>query len=175
MVDVEARSWRKLSPDSESQYKEGLEWHPSGQYLTYMLHGPEAFGAQIRRACLDGWPTDLMIDQADHWDSVGVWSPEGGQFYFDSVGPACRASGKSSPHRFDPATGEITHDLGLGFPPVWSRDGWTTAHRHPPAEVQTKARLLGGERGIIALSGCGSLAESELDTPRCNGFSSAHR
>lgn len=119
VVDVGARNCRKLSPDSEDKYKEGLEWHPSSQFLTYMFYGPERFSAQIRRAYLDGRPTDLMIDQQDHWDYVGVWEPGGQSFIFTSN--ECKGPG-SNLHRYEAATGEITHAVGSGSLPSWSRD-----------------------------------------------------
>jgi len=123
VVSVADKKLRKLSPDTEDKYKEGLEWHPSGEYLTYMFYGPEKNGAQIRRAYLDGRPTDLMIDQPDHWDWIGLWAPDGRRFFFNSSGAVCKGIGS---HVYDAQTGQITHGTGIrGSFPVWSRDGRT--------------------------------------------------
>ncbi len=130
VVSVADKTLRKLSPESEDKYKEGLEWHPSGEYLTYMFYGPEENSAQIRRAYLDGRPTDLMIDQPEHWDWIGIWTPDGRRFLFSST--PCKGPGTAR-HVYDAQTGEITH--GSVYPgswPAWSRDGrtvvWTTGN-----------------------------------------------
>lgn len=127
VVSVADKSLRKLSPDTEDRYKEGLEWHPSGEYLTYMFYGPEENSAQIRRAYLNGQPTDLMIDQPDHWDWIGIWAPDGLRFYFSSN--ACKGPGTGL-HVYDARTGAITHGVYPGWLPSWSLDGrtvvWTT-------------------------------------------------
>ncbi|MBI2926122.1 MAG: serine/threonine-protein kinase [Verrucomicrobia bacterium] len=128
VVDVATKGCKKVSPDTETEYKEGLEWHPDGQRLTYMFYGPERDGAQLRWAYLDGRPTELMIDQPDHWDYVGVWAPDGRRFFFSSTdckGPQIHL------HIYDAQSKEITHGVRSGSLPVWSRDEktvvWTSS------------------------------------------------
>ena len=129
-VTVADKTLRRLTSDSELQWKEGLEWHPGGAYVTYMIYGPERFNAQIRRAYLDGRPTELMIQQPGHWDYIGVWTPDGRRFYFNSseLNPD-----ETLIHLYDAQTKQITHDHSGGkltSLPRWSGDGrtavWTT-------------------------------------------------
>ena len=125
VVAVADKTVRKITADTENQWKEGLEWHPSGEYLTYMIYGPERFSAQIRRAYVDGRPTDLMIQQPDHWDYLGVWAPDGRRYFFTS---SANKPGEKSIHLYDTQTTQITHGLwdgGMNALPRWSRDGRT--------------------------------------------------
>lgn len=118
VVNVATKTCRKLTPESEDKYKEGLEWHPGGKFLTYMYYGPETDSAQIRRAYLDGRPTDLMIDQEDHWDWVGEWDPKGERFFFGSSGTNC-AWGT---HVYEMPTGTIIHHAAGSYTMTWSQD-----------------------------------------------------
>ncbi|MBI4325593.1 MAG: PD40 domain-containing protein, partial [Chloroflexi bacterium] len=123
VVALADKTLRKLTPDTENQWKEGLEWHPGSEYLTYMIYGPERFSAQTRRAWLDGRPTDLMFDQPDHWDYLGVWAPDGRRFFFTS---SEKKPNKELIHLYDAQTTQITHghwDGGIHALPRWSRDG----------------------------------------------------
>jgi Tol biopolymer transport system component len=120
VVRVDDGNVRKLTPDSENRYKEGLEWHPDGDRLTYFFYGPEAFSAKIKVAYLDGRPTTELIDQDDHWDYVGVWSPDGRQYYFHS--DDCLGANKNI-HVLQATTGKIEHCLRGGYLPRWSRNG----------------------------------------------------
>ncbi|MBI2924962.1 MAG: serine/threonine-protein kinase [Verrucomicrobia bacterium] len=125
VVAVADKTLRKITPDSENQWKEGLEWHPSGEYLTYMIYGPERFSAQIRRTYVDGRPTELMIQQPDHWDYLGVWAPDGRRFFFVS---SANKRGEKDIHLYDAQTTQIAHGLwggGMAALPRWSRDGRT--------------------------------------------------
>jgi Tol biopolymer transport system component len=89
VVSVADKVWKKLTPDSEdSKEKEGLEWHPGGEYLTYMFSGPEKFIAQIRRAYLNGRPTDLMFDQL----TTGITSASGRPMADASSSPVPRTT-----------------------------------------------------------------------------------
>lgn len=122
VVSLSEKSVKRLNSASEDKEKEGLEWHPSSAYLTYMFYGPERSGAQIRRAYLDGRPTDLMIDQPDHWDYVGLWAPDGRRFFFNA---APKANEKPI-HLYDAETGQIKHGLwggSLNALPRWSSNG----------------------------------------------------
>jgi Tol biopolymer transport system component len=127
VVDVATKACKKVSPDTETEYKEGLEWHPDGQRLTYMHY---VTGAQLRWAYLDGRPTELMIDQPDHSDYVGVWAPDGRRYFFIST--SCKGADLNL-HTYDAQTKEITHGVSSGvWPlPIWSRDEktvvWTSS------------------------------------------------
>lgn len=73
-------------------------------------------------------PTDLMIQQPDHWDYVGVWAADGRRFFFDS---AANKRGEKRIHLYDSETKQITHDLRDGLLPNWSRDGRTAVWTIP--------------------------------------------
>ena len=86
-----------------------------------MYYGPRPLDAQIRLAWLDGQPGELLIQQPDHWDYVGRWSPDGASFHFNSFG-----RGKESrSHIYETATGRIMHDLGHRSVPTWDREART--------------------------------------------------
>jgi len=59
-------------------YKEGLEWHPNGQSLTYHL---SKLKSQTNRTYLDGRPPELFLDKDDIWDYVGRWAPDGERYF----------------------------------------------------------------------------------------------
>ncbi len=122
VVSVADKTWKRVTPESEEpREKDGLEWHPSGDFLTYHFSGPETYSAQIRRAYLDGRPTDLMIDQTNHWDYIGTWAPDGRRFFFSSS----ENRGARSIHLYDAQTQEIAQDRREGLLPQWSGDGRT--------------------------------------------------
>ena len=58
---------RRLTTVEEHHWKEGLEWHPNGQELTFMDYRKDG----IRKAYLDGRPTSPWLDLEEHWDHVG--------------------------------------------------------------------------------------------------------
>jgi Tol biopolymer transport system component len=103
---------RRLTPESERGYKEGLEWHPDGLRLSYMSYGDNERGDGSRVAYLDGRPTSLLVNQpAPMWDYVGTWHPAGTTYYFI----ASDASGSSRWSSF-------AHDVTAGSTRlVWAR------------------------------------------------------
>ncbi len=114
---------RHLTFAADGDYKEGLEWHPSGERLTYMNYGPDG----IWQAHLDGRQATLLIDQPGLWDYVGRWTPGGHRFFFVSV-----RSGYGNPwglYVYDDRTGETSvvwsADEGSAGFPSFSRDGTT--------------------------------------------------
>ena len=126
VVPASGGELRRLTPDDERQYKEGLEWHPNGQELTYMYHTPDFEGDGLRTAYLDGRPSTLFIDEPATWDYIGTWAPDGSAFYF-MASDAVQAGWQL--YRRDSSTGAITEvaagdNLSL---PRWSGDGETVA------------------------------------------------
>jgi Tol biopolymer transport system component len=126
VVQASGGELRRLTPDDERQDKEGLEWHPNGQELTYMYRAPDFEGDGIRTAYLDGRPSTLFVDEPGTWDYVGSWAPDGTAFYF-LASDAVQAGWQL--YRRDSSTGEISEvvagdNLSL---PRWSADGQTVA------------------------------------------------
>jgi Tol biopolymer transport system component len=123
VVNVADKRLRRLTPDSEDKYKEGLEWHPDSRRLTYFYYGPEDFSAKLKWAYLDEpGRTEEMIDQDEHWDYIGVWAPDGRHFHFISFPDN---SDHKDLHVYDAQTRQITHGLRDGSRPEWSHDGRT--------------------------------------------------
>jgi Tol biopolymer transport system component len=123
VVSVADKSVRRLTPDSEDKYKEGLEWHPDSKRLTYFYYGPEKYSAKMKWAFLDQpGRVEEMFDQEGHWDYVGVWAPDGRHFHFTS---SPDAQDHKNIHVFDAQTGQFIHGLRDGYRPEWSRDGRT--------------------------------------------------
>ena len=73
---------KRLNTKEEDQYKEGLEWHPESQKLTYMYYDPKNDGDGLREAYVDGKPTTPFINQPKIWDYMGKWDPDGKNYYF---------------------------------------------------------------------------------------------
>ncbi len=116
---------RQLTSDVE--YKEGLEWHPDGQRLTYHVSIAES---ETRQVYLDGRPPSFLCDAPGVWDYVGAWAPDGRRFFFTG---STKEKGWGI-YVYDEATGEMTpfsaHARNVGSVPCWSRDGkiitWST-------------------------------------------------
>ena len=82
VAPAEGGELRRLTLPEENEYKEGLEWHPDGQRLSYMNYDPDG----SRMAYLDGSPTTLLVDQPGlNWDYTGQWTPDGDTYLFSSV------------------------------------------------------------------------------------------
>ncbi|MBK8979658.1 MAG: serine/threonine-protein kinase [Planctomycetes bacterium] len=111
----------RMTPPEEARYKEGLVWHPSGEFVTYVDYGP-ANDSQIRFAWLDGRPTEVAIQQSDSWDWIGAWAPDGERFYFFSYGGAAEGS---PVHVYDrQARQVVTRGVpGMSSLPRWSAGG----------------------------------------------------
>jgi Tol biopolymer transport system component len=126
VVQASGGDLRRLTPDDERQHKQGLEWHPNGQELTYMYHAPDFEGDGLRTAYVDGRPSTLFIDEAATWDYVGRWAPDGSAFYF-VASDAVRGGWQL--YRRDSGSGAVNEvsagdDLSL---PTWSGDGQSLA------------------------------------------------
>jgi Tol biopolymer transport system component len=126
VVSVSGGEVQRLTPDEERQYKQGLEWHPGGQELTYMYQAPDFEGDGLRTAYVDGRPSARFIDEPRTWDYVGTWAPDASAYYF-------MASRSDRPgwqlYRRDSETEtvvEVSAGDGVSLP-QWSRDGTTMA------------------------------------------------
>jgi Tol biopolymer transport system component len=128
VVSASGGELRQLTPDVE--YKEGLEWHPDGQRLTYHVSRSES---ETRQAYLDGRPPTLLFDDPDGWDYVGAWTPDGNRFFF-----VCDiGQGNWDIRIYDEASGDITpfstHAGNARTVPCFSRDGkiitWSTREK----------------------------------------------
>lgn len=123
VVSLSDGNVRPVTGPEETQLKEGLDWHPSGEFLTYLLYAAEG-ESEIRQAYPNGRATTVLIDQPEHWDYLGTWHPDGERFIFASfseldsrVSHIFHLSGERFSHE-GPGTGQ------------WSSDGrhamWTT-------------------------------------------------
>ncbi|MCB9881323.1 MAG: serine/threonine-protein kinase [Planctomycetes bacterium] len=109
---------RRLDDATLSTWKEGLDWHPSGSFVTY-CDDASSHKPKIRRLFLDGQPSDVLIDQPRHWDYIGHWTPDGRRFYFLSHSK----EHVEAAHVYDLEKRRVVvHDLGA-WPSDWSRDG----------------------------------------------------
>ncbi len=117
---------RRLTTVEEHHWKEGLEWHPNGQELTFMDYRKDG----IRKAYLDGRPTSAWLDLEEHWDHIGTWTPAGDEFFFKTS----REYGRPELYRWSAATDEVQFVAeDVGRRPSFSRDGrimaWTSVKR----------------------------------------------
>ena len=117
---------RQLTHDSD--WKEGLEWHPDGQRLTYSVI---SFDIETYQAYLDGREPNLLVNAPDTGDYVGTWAPDGRRFFFIGLDLSVKKLGM---YIYDESSGKTTQaiepveDVGV---PSWSHDGttmtwWTT-------------------------------------------------
>jgi Tol biopolymer transport system component len=107
---------RQLTPGKK--WKEGLEWHPDGQRLTYHM---SLLSAETHQAFIDGREPTLLVNAPDAWDYVGVWAPDGHRYFFVGGPPM---------YCYDESTGETTQVSVEGESagvPRFSADGTTMA------------------------------------------------
>ena len=111
---------RRLTSVEEHHWKEGLEWHPSGQELTFMDYRKDG----IRKAYLDGRSTHIWLDLEEHWDYKGTWTPAGDEFFFSTT----REYGRMDLYRWSAATDEVQFVAAdVERLASFSRDGRTMA------------------------------------------------
>ena len=110
---------RRLTTVEEHHWKEGLEWHPNGQELTFMDYRKDG----IRKAYLDGRPTSAWLDLEEHWDHIGIWTPSGDEFFFQTA----REYGRTDLYRWSAETDEAQFAAEGSGLPSFSRDGQTMA------------------------------------------------
>ena len=104
--------------EEDSKWKEGLEWHPDGQRLTYHLSMKES---ETRQAYLDGRPTTFFLNQPEHWDYLGTWAPDGKNYFFRSSNTGWEV------YFYNTENGTFTFLYSGSSLPTWSRDGRTIA------------------------------------------------
>jgi hypothetical protein len=74
----------------------------------------------------------LAYASSEEWEEqTGLWEPDGRMFYFSSMHDFGL---HPPPHAYDAVTGQITHGIGGGGLPTWSRDGKTMVRRTGGAE-----------------------------------------
>jgi Tol biopolymer transport system component len=106
---------------SADEWKEGLEWHPDGQCLTYSVI---RFDNETHQAYLDGREPTLLVNAPDTKDYVGTWAPDGRRYFF-----LCFTEGVGM-YVYDESSGKTTQAIepveNAGVP-CFSRDGKTMA------------------------------------------------
>jgi Tol biopolymer transport system component len=108
---------------SADNFKEGLEWHPDGQRLTYVV---VQFENETHQTYLDGREPTLLVNIPDVWDYVGTWAPDGRRFFFKGQ----VLDGTWNMYVYDETSGETKvvsdsfEDVGV---PRFSHDGTTMA------------------------------------------------
>jgi Tol biopolymer transport system component len=123
VVPASGGKLRQLVPD-DGYSRVGLEWHPDGRRLTYLVRRYEN---ETRQVYLDGRPSTLLVDVPDARDSLGWWAPDGRRFFFMGY---VRTGKELCLYVFDEASGEtslVSSHLTQLSRPCWSRDGKTMA------------------------------------------------
>ncbi|MCH7904527.1 MAG: PD40 domain-containing protein [Armatimonadetes bacterium] len=118
VVVVPASGGEPRQLTSAGASKEGLEWHPDGQRLTY--HVTMGYTRQV---FLDGRPPSRLVNQPERWDHLGKWAPDGRRFFFLSYAD----DNSTVVYVFDESTGDISPFPSGESLPTWSRDGRTMA------------------------------------------------
>ncbi|MHC4324461.1 MAG: protein kinase domain-containing protein [Planctomycetota bacterium] len=119
---VPASSGEMQQLPSVDRWKEGLEWHPDGKRLTYLVFRYGTGESETHQAYLDGREPTLLVNAPDTSDFLGAWAPDGRRYFF--------LSEDSSVYIYDESSSKTTvvldsvEDVGI---PRWSRDGKTMA------------------------------------------------
>ena len=123
VVPVSGGEPRQLT--SDEVFKEGLEWHPDGQRLTFHVSRDDS---ETRQVFLDGRPESLLVNQPGRWDHVGKWAPDGQRYFFVSTAYDGPSSERGGVYAYDEATGDISlFGYDVVEAPTWSSDGKTMA------------------------------------------------
>jgi Tol biopolymer transport system component len=122
LVSASGGELRRLA--CSEAWKEGLEWHPDGQRLSYVV--VQHLKSETRQTYLDGKEPTLLVDAPDVWDYVGAWAPDGRHFFF--IGEL--SDRMWSIYAYDESTGKtmkVSEDGEIVGVPRFSRDGKTIA------------------------------------------------
>ncbi|HCO93343.1 MAG TPA: hypothetical protein DIU00_05230 [Phycisphaerales bacterium] len=106
---------------SADEWKEGLEWHPDGQRLTYHM---SRYDSETHQVYLDGREPTLLVNAPDVWEFVGRWAPDGRRFFF--LGEVLGSGKSSGMYVYDESSGKTTLVSGSGENtgvPCFSGDG----------------------------------------------------
>jgi len=118
----------QMLSNNTNDYKEGLEWHPDSQSVTYFEYGQEL----TLQAYIDGRTPTVLFDQEGAWEYLGKWSPDGSKYYFmGAVGEVWNI------YFYDVESGKIdslnTNSEGDVTLPRWNKDGtsltWSTTRK----------------------------------------------
>jgi Tol biopolymer transport system component len=120
VVSASGGELRQLT--SDVGWKQGLEWHPDGERLTYNL---TRLDSATHQAYLDGREPSLLVNAPNIWDYTGTWAPDGHRFFF--LGALSKKG--FSMCVYDETSGETTQvsEPGNLGGPSFSRDGKTMA------------------------------------------------
>jgi Tol biopolymer transport system component len=123
LVDRASKKLTRVTPKSESEYKEILAWHPDGDRISYMYYNTKDYNGSRIVNLATSQISDLVNMPDPYWDYIGIWGPDK-RYYFIS-GP--RGYGNSGLYAVD----ENSRDYqmirktpqGNGALPSWSSDG----------------------------------------------------
>jgi len=134
VVDRATGSITRATPPEESDYKEGLHWHPDGHHLSYMYYGAgRRDGSRIVN--LDTGVIESLPDLPDPmWDYVGTWGPDGRYWFTATPRGTGNAWGIFALDRQTGSFETIRYDEDrTSWIPSWSADGrlmtWTDETR----------------------------------------------
>lgn len=124
VVDRATKNVTRVTPKSESEYKEILAWHPDGDRISYMYYNPEDQNGSRIATLETGQISDLVNMPDPMWDYMGNWGPDK-RYYFIS---AARGFGNNwGLYSFDESSKEyqtVREFAGWSVTlPSWSSDG----------------------------------------------------
>lgn len=123
VVDRATKELTQVTPVNEAEYKEGLDWHPDGDRISYMYYNAEN-GNGSRIVSLGTSSISDLVDMPDpNWDYIGIWGPDK-RYYFLS---APRGESQWGLYAFDESNQEYQqirqiHNRSVSLP-SWSADG----------------------------------------------------
>jgi serine/threonine protein kinase/ribosomal protein S16 len=114
---------------TEERWKEGLEWHPDGKRLTYLVWRPDTGESETHQAYLDEREPTLLVNAPDTSDFFGAWAPDGRRYFFLGNEENTAPCGSSMYVYDEPyfKTTLVSDSLEYVGVPRWSRDGTTMA------------------------------------------------
>jgi Tol biopolymer transport system component len=124
VVDRATKVLTRVTPESEGEYKEILDWHPSGDRISYMYYNTEDQNGS-RVVDLETSKITDLVDMPDpNWDYIGIWGPDM-HYYFISVPRGMDPNWGL--YSFDESSGEYQQlrkirDRAMSLP-SWSADG----------------------------------------------------
>ena len=123
MINRATKEITQVTPMNEGKYKEGLDWHPDGDRISYMYYNTENNNGS-RIVSLETSLISDLVDMPDpNWDYIGIWGPDK-RYYFLSVP---RGESDWGLYAFDESNQEHQqirqiHNRSVSLP-SWSADG----------------------------------------------------